>query len=267
MRCPFIILFVCVTVLGPAAGTPAQHEPARPKIENARPYIEQICTHLSSTNPRVRFTAREALRNYGSQAVPLIRAARERTRNPHVKAFIDRTLGRVRILGRLASRKGNAAARKKTVAALRNRPPYDIDRIAVHITLTFEQISKLDPILRRHFKELRKLWGELREAGALKDKEAYQDLNQEIKLMVEKAVPKLQAFLDARQIEYVKRIMLQLRSGGKYEAGLPVHLQAWQRELEERWKNRENLSEAELEALKAEWGEFKRQAYEGRGGK
>ncbi len=259
------ILLACVVVLGLASVTAAQNEPAAPKIESARPYIEQICTHLSSTNPRVRYSAREALRNYGGQAVPLIKAARERAKDPHVKAFIDRVLVRVRLPGWRASGKTDAAARKRYMAALRNRAPYDIDRIAMDIHLTFEQIARLDPILRRHFKEVNALWQELREAGATRDKEAYKELNHEIKLMVGKVEPKLRAFLDVKQTDHVKRLMLQLRSGGKFQAQLPGHLQAWQRDLEERWNNRGNLSEAEVEALKEEWGEFKRQAY-GKGG-
>jgi len=148
MRSLVLIALAFVVLLGLAPSSQAQDRPDKPKIENARPYIEQWCAHLSSTNPRVRFAAREALGTFGAQAVPLIQA-------------------------------------------------------------------------------------------------------------------KLRAFLDVKQTEYVKRLMLQLRSGGKFQ--VPVHLRAWQRDLEERWKNRGNLTEAEVEALKEEWGEFKRQAA-GKGG-
>ena len=263
MRSLVPIVLGCIVVLGLAAGTDAQAEPAKPKIESARPYIEQQCTHLSSTNPRVRYTAREALRNFGGQAVPLIKAAKDRTEDPNVKAFIDRVLVRVRTAGWLASQKKDPRARTSLRAVTRNRVPYDIDRIAMDINLTFEQIAKLDPILRGHFKELSALWQELRDAGATRDKEAYRELNHEVTLLVKAAEPTLRVFLNVKQTEYVKRLMLRLRSGGAYQ--VPVRLQAWGEDLKRRWENRGSLSEAELKALMEEYGEFKQQAY-GKGG-
>lgn len=263
MRLRIVILIASAIWPGFATLAAAQQEPAAPKIESARPFIEQTSAHLTSTNPRVRYTAREALMNFGRQAVPLIRAKREKAEDADVKAFLDRTLARMQQRGWRASMKTDPDARRSYLASLRNRSPYDIDRIAMNINLSFAQLGKLDPILKRHFKDLNDLWAEFREAGAVKDKGAYADLNAEIKLLVKNAEPKLKAFLDATQTEHVKRLMLRLRGGGKVEARLSPELAQWQKDLTERWNNRENLSEAEQGELKREWGEFKRRAYGG----
>lgn len=263
MRVRAVILFAVVVGLDPVTGAAAQQEPVAPKIESARPFIEQTAAHLISTNPRVRYTAREALVNFGRQAVPLIRAQREKVKDANVRAFLDRTLVRVEQRGWRASMKTDSKARSRYMASLRNRSPYDIDRIAMDINLTFEQVGKLDPILKRHFKDLSDLWAEFREAGAVKDKGAYEDLNAEIRLLVKNAEPKLKVFLDAPQTEHIKRLMLRLRGGGRVDARLSPKLARWQKDLTERWNNRESLSEAEQEELKREWGEFKREAYGG----
>jgi hypothetical protein len=240
-----------------------QQDPPAPGIESARPYLEQTSAHLTSTNPRVRYAAREALANFGRQAVPMIKALRAKVEDPNVRAFLDRTLVRVQQAGWRASMKNDREARRRYLASVRNRRPYDIDRVAMQINLTFAQVGKLDPMLGRHFKQLAALWGEMREAGALKDRAAYRDYNEEVRLLVKDAEPKLGAFLDAKQVEYVKRLMLRLRGGGAVLAKLSPEQQRRQKELTERWNNRENLSEEELEALKREWGEFKREAYGG----
>jgi hypothetical protein len=260
----FALLWLTPMVgLGLATAATAQEKPVKPEIESARPYIEQTCTHLSSTNPRVRYAAREALRNFGTQAVPLIQAARKKSENPHVQAFIDRVLVRVRSSEWRGAGKTDLEASKNRKVAMKNRAPYDIDRIAMDINLTFEQIARLDPLLRRHVREVAALWAELRAAGALKEKEAYRDLDQEIELLVKKTEPKLRAFLDARQTEQVMRLLRRLGSSGtsRPDSRVPEHLQAWERDLTERWNNRANLTEDERKELMEEWRIFKERAY------
>ena len=252
---PFLLL--STSLLGEIAGIAAQSDPPPPKIESAQPFIHQLCKHLSSTNPRVRYTVREALRNLGRQTIPALEAARNSTQDTNVKAFITRTLGHVKLFGWRRSGKMDTTVRKNYMAALRNRPHYDIDRIARDINLTFDQIARLDPILRRHFKEMDALWQELRDAGALKDKEAYRDLNDEIKHMVEKAEPKLRAFLDAKQTEHVKRLMLRLRYRA-VKSAVTEQLRNGLRAKEEELRRR-------MEALKAEWKDMKEQAKQGEG--
>lgn len=234
------------------AGAPSADAP---KIASPAPFIDSLCTHLSSTNPRVRYTAREGLVNFGAQGMLALRKAREGATDPHVQAFIDRVIARVKLrtlrpAGRSALSKPRSeearAAREAFAAAIRNRPKFDVDRIAMDITLTFEQIAKLEPILTRHFGEVDAMWREVKELGATRDKEAYKALNEEIGLLVEKAEPKLRAFLDEKQTKYVLRLMKR-RYGGAFSS---YSLRAREAEMKDRARALEEAIRAKEEAMK-----------------
>ncbi len=246
--------FVAAVLIAASTGI-AQEGADAPEIASPAPFIDSLCTHLSSTNPRVRYTAREGLVNFGAQGMLALRKAREGATDPHVQAFIDRVIARVKLrtlrpAGRSALSKPRSeearAAREAFAAAIRSRPKFDIDRIAMDVTLTFDQIAKLEPILTRHFSEVDSMWREMKELGATRDKEAYKALNEEIGLLVEKAEPKLSAFLDEKQTKYVLRLMKR-RYGGAFSS---YSLRAREAEMKDRARALEEALRAKQEALK-----------------
>lgn len=197
------IALVAVLVMPVAAQDNGPAKAAGPALESTG-FIQSLCKKMESSNARLRFAVREALVIMGKQTLPALNAAKAGSKNAHLTAFIVRTLARIKSLQTRGSR---------TYPTLRGR---DIDRMAMDANLTLEQISQILPILAKHDKNRKELYAEFREAGGYKDKEAYKDLQEELKLMVEEAEPDLKKYLDEKQLKTVKS---QIRGGGSFGGG------------------------------------------------
>lgn len=198
----------------PVAPPPAA--PPAPAVgeANAQQFIQMMVGQVANKDPRIRFAVREALMAMGSQAVPALKEASQLQVDPHVKAFIARTLDRIQQMAKRATGRG-----AEFLAAL-PMGGRDIDRIAMELSLTFEQMAKLEPVFKNFDKQVRELFAEMKEAGGFADREAWKDLADERKLMEEETRPKLEEFLDEKQTEGAMRY---LRGAGGF-GGIPFML-------------------------------------------
>jgi hypothetical protein len=204
MRNTFLLVVGLALLLVAAAG--AQVEKAKGADEPAAPaaaaesiaFMKDLVQRMESPDARVRFAVREALVVMNRQALPVLNEHKASTQNEHLKAFIDRTIARIKSMQTRAGR---------SWSTMRGR---DLDRLAMDCNLTLEQISQIQPILAKHDKNMQDLWNEFRESGAYRDKEAYKDLQDERKLMVEEAEPGLRKYLNDAQ---TKAVMEHLRTG------------------------------------------------------
>ncbi len=198
IKIPVFIILVALLVMPMAAQENAPAKAAGPALESTG-FIQSLCKKMESPNARLRFAVREALVIMGKQTLPVLNAAKAESKNVHLNAFITRTIARV---------KSMKTTRGRTYSTLRSR---DIDRLAMNANLTLEQITQILPILAKYDKNRKELYAEFREAGGYQDKEAYKDLQEELKLMVEEAVPDLKKYLNEKQ---VKTVTSQIRGGG-----------------------------------------------------
>lgn len=190
---------------------------AAPQVipQNAHQFIQVLVKQVENQNPRIRFAVREALMTMGSQAAPLLQVKKEAVSNVHVKAFIDRTLAKIKKTAK--RKKSRHSGVFYSFMSNRNR---DIDRIAMDLNLTFEQMAKLEPLFKKYDKNVKELNAEMKESGGFSDKEAWKDLREELKLMAEDTRPELEKFLDEKQAEGALRYLKQSSPFG----GLPAIL-------------------------------------------
>ncbi len=189
-----IVLLSAMTALVTAQRAPASDAPAAAPKAEAVSFIGHLCGRLASDDARLRFAAREALVVMGNQAVPALKEASGGQKDPHVQAFIKRTLSRIK---KLSGKK-----RGRWIA-----PGRDLDRMAMQTNLTLEQVTKLEPLFAKHDKDVKALWAEFRESEGFKDPGGYKDLMAEVKLLADEASPELSKFLDDKQRKYVTQQM------------------------------------------------------------
>jgi len=189
----------------PATGAPKPAQADEEKVvvtPETTTFVQTLAQNMGSKNARLRFAVREALVVMGRLAIAGLNQHKASIADEHVKAFIDRTIARIK------SVKSNRLG--YTYVTMRGR---DLDRLAMQCNLTLEQISQIQPILAKHDKNCKELRDEFNEAGAYKDKEAWKDLRDEMNLLAEEAEPQLRKYLNPEQ---AKAVGQQLKSGSGY---------------------------------------------------
>ena len=184
----------------PQATPPA---PAAVPQQNAQQFIQSLVGQVGNQDPRVRFAVREGIVAMGAQSVPLLKAVKETQTSAHVKAFIDRTLKRIQSMAK-REKKGFGSMVFSLGGGNGNR---DIDRIAMELNLTWEQMDKLPAVFKKYDRDVKELMAAMREEGGFADSEAWKDLREEMKLMQEGARPALQEFLNESQSERAMRYL------------------------------------------------------------
>ena len=222
MRHITLVALVVALVFGAVAGTlTAQVEPgakpsdAAPAVKpaanplNAQQFINVLVQQVGNKDPRIRFALREALVNMSSQALPALAEAKEAHANPHVKAFVGRTIERIK---KIAKREKGRFGQLGYMFA--NAGGRDIDRIAMDLNLNFDQMAKIDPILKKYDRDVKDLYAAMREEGGFMDKDAWKDLKDEMDLMREETRPKLEEFLTEDQTKGAMRYLQRSGFGG-----------------------------------------------------
>ena len=210
-----LVIGVAVLVVGPVAAQQPQPanppapaaQPVAPTVapvpaQNAQQFVLNLVGQVGNKDPRIRFAVREGLVAMGSQATPVLLAAKANHTDAHVLAFIDRTVKRLKST---TKKRGG-----RNIFFMGNRGR-DIDRIAMELNLSWEQMAKLEPVFKKYDKDSKELMAAMREEGGFSDREGWKDLAEEMKLMREEAEPKLSEFLDEKQ---TKGAMRYLGRGG-----------------------------------------------------
>jgi hypothetical protein len=166
-------------------------------------FVQMLAQNMGSKNARLRFAVREALVVIGRQALAGLNQKKADTKNEHVKAFIDRTIARIKSL------KTNKLG--YTYPTKRGR---DLDRLAMQCNLTLEQVAKIEPALAKFDKNRKELWDEFRESGAYGDPEARKDLDEEMNLLVEETGSALRKYLDPGQVKTLTQKLKPPKFGG-----------------------------------------------------
>lgn len=195
---------------------------AEPVVEvdpNAHAFIQSLVKNVDNKNPRIRYAMREALVAMGHQSTLGLKEAREAQANAHVKAFIDRTLKRIKRAAKQAKRRGPNGARIFSMLSSSAHGTRDIDKIAMELNLTWDQMDKMGPVFKRYDANRKALMKEMKDAGGFSDPEAWKDLNEEMKLMREDCEPEFAKFLDKKQAKKALRYL-----GGGGFGGLPAML-------------------------------------------
>ena len=192
-------------VLGAAAAA-QEKAPAQPEApvvaaqgESAE-FIQSLMTRMDSKNAKLRFAVREALVVMGPPAVSALNAHKASVEDPALKAFMDRTVARIKSMKSYGGR---------SFSSLRGR---DLDQLAVQCNLTLEQITQVGPILAKHDKNVKELYQEFQEAGGYRDPEARKDLQEELNLLAEDAGPKLRKYLNDAQADTIAKQLKGRRS-------------------------------------------------------
>jgi len=207
------VLAILVGIASAQVAVP--EKPAAPQVapQNAQQFIQVLVKQVENKNPRIRFAIREALVTMGSQAVFLLQEKKAAVANVHVKAFIDRTLAQIK---KIAKRKKSKYGR--FFSSFMGNMHRDIDRIAMDLNLTFVQMAKLEPLYKKYDKNVKELYAEMKDSGGFGDREAWKDLQDELKLMAEDTRPELEKFLDEKQSEGAMRYLKRSSRFG----GLPM---------------------------------------------
>ena len=194
-------ILAVVALLAAAAALPAQ-DPAAPAAPakapqanaNAQNYVKTMVGFMSSPDPRLRYSVREALVVMGPQGISAVNGAKATEKNPNVKAFMTRTVAFIK--NRQSRQRGGQMQR----GGRDRQRTIDIDRIAMDANLTWEQMDKVLPILKKGQADMRSLMTEFREAGGnFRDQEAMKDLREEMSTIAKEAEPKLKEFLNETQ--------------------------------------------------------------------
>jgi len=189
---------IALPVLPLAAQVPVKGKPAVQASESIQ-FMQTIVGKMGSKDARLRFAVREALVVMGKQAIPVLNEAKAGVKCVHLKAFMTRTIARLKSI---------KTFRGRSYPSTRGR---DIDRLAMVVNLTLEQVTNVSPILAKYDKNVKELWAEFKEAGGYTDKEAYKDIQDELKLLVDESRPTLRRYLTEKQVNAVCN---QLRPGG-----------------------------------------------------
>jgi len=204
-----------LTVIGLAVllAVPAMAQDEKPasavKAAESVEFMKQLATRMGSKDATVRFAVREALVVMGKRAIAALNARMAEEKDEHVKAFIARTILRLKSI--------KTTPQGRSYAASRGR---DLDRLAMQCGLTLEQIAQIQPLLAKHDKNVKELWAEFREAGAWRDKGAYKDLQEEMKLLAEESEPVLRRYLNEDQMKLVSgQLKGNIRSRGAFGVG------------------------------------------------
>lgn len=194
------LVVMVVAALPAQQGAPDQ---AKAKPINAQLYVKYLVSQINTPDAKLRYSIREALRGMGGQAVVVLQNAKKVEKDPHIRAFIDRTIARIK-LQNLTRPTGNDQAAMRNF--MRQRfGTVDIDRLAMDAKLTLEQIAKVEPILKKARKEAADLIEVFSEAGGWRDREAWADMNAEMKVLTEQVKPELRGSLNAAQVERIAR--------------------------------------------------------------
>lgn len=195
----------------PGAKPPSAASAAPPAANplNAQQFVNVLVQQMGNKDPRIRFALREALVSMGAQALVTLKAAKEAQTNPHVKAFIDRTVERIE---KIAKRKKGRYGQFSSFFA--NVGGRDIDRIAMDLNLSFDQMGKIEPILKKYDRDVKDLYAAMREEGGFTDKDAWRDLKDEMDLMREETKPKFEEFLSEDQTKGAMRYLQRSGFGG-----------------------------------------------------
>lgn len=222
-----VVLATCVGF------TAAQADDAAPKDKaSAVEYLQTLVKFMGDDDPRLRLSVREALVVMGTQAVGAINTAKTAAPNDHVRKFMDRTVKRIKDRAATTRNQSNGrndrGGRRGGGRGGRNMfgaNTVDIDRLAADANLNWEQMNKVEPVIKKVRKDMGDLWQEFRESGAMRDREAWQDLREEMEAISKDAEPALKEFLDTKQMKQVKRYltggnrMMGRRGGGGRERG------------------------------------------------
>lgn len=201
----WIPLVAAIALVAPAvSGQEPGDRPAPPAV-NAQVYVKFLVKHCSSDDPRLRYSVREGLRTLGQQSVSALNEAKRNEKNRHVRAFIDRTLERIKEVVRPTP--GQGGRRDWMNFMTRRFTSVDIDRIAMDVNLTWEQIEKVEPILKKAGKDMADLWKVFTEAGGFREREAWGDLREELKILGDSAKSKLREHLKPQQVARLERYL------------------------------------------------------------
>ncbi len=182
---------------------------------NAQTFIMSLMKNVGNQDPRIRFAFREAIVAMGAQAKIALKEAQAAQENVHVKAFIGRTLKRIKKFNK-TSKKG----RGRVFSMFSRNSGRDIDKIAMELNLTFEQMDKLAPVFKSYDKTSKDLMAEMKESGGFSEPGAWKDMQEELKLVAEDVRPELDKFLNEKQ---AKRAMRYLRRASPF-GGVPMML-------------------------------------------
>jgi len=205
----------CVAA-GLCASVGAQENPSgdQPGLKNAQVYVKTLVNYMGSTDARLRFSVREALRVMGPQAISAINEAKTGEKDKHVVAFMNRTVKLIK-----SSRTAERDRGQRGMRGMRgpgNRD-VDIDRVAMELNLNWEQIDQTLPLLEKARKDRSALFQEFRDAGGnFRDREAMADLQEEMKTITEEAKSKASKFLSAAQVKQLERFL----GGGQRMRGM-----------------------------------------------
>jgi len=174
--------------------TPADPAAPDPRVATSEAYLRCIVRYMANPDPRVRYSVRQALRSMGPQAVAAINEARAVEKDPHVKAFMTRTLTLMKL-----TRAKQQGQKPKSVF-------YDIDHVAMVANLNWTQMDKTVPVLVKAHKANRELVQTFKDAGGdRRDPEAMTDLRAEMKTVAATAETELKAFLKPKQVNLLRR--------------------------------------------------------------
>jgi len=166
-------------------------------------FVQMLAQKMGSQNARLRFAVREALVVIGRPAIAGLNQQKADTKDEPVKAFIDRTIARIKSL------KTNPMG--WTYPTMRGR---DLDRLAMQCNLTLDQIAKIEPALAKFDKNRKELMDEFRESGGYRDPEARKDLDEEVNLLVKETGSALRKYLESEQVKAVSQHLKPSGFGG-----------------------------------------------------
>lgn len=190
---------------GATAQATAQEEAARPQAAaNAQAFVKILTKGLFTENAKIRYSLSEALRTMGNQAVPELNRLKRATKNPHHAAFVNRIIQRIKPDKKMSKEERD---RRSMMSMMGFQQSLDIDRLAMEVALTFEQMAKVEPILSKTQKNLSALWDEFRKANAWRDRDAWGVLRDEQKNAVDEAVANLRKHVGGKQALQLKKLI------------------------------------------------------------
>lgn len=191
----FVLAAVLVSLASTMiAQTPAADPPNDPRTAPAQTFLRDLVRYMANADPRVRYGVREGLKAMGTQAVAAINEAKAQEQDPHVRAFMNRTVTLIKIT--------DAKAKGRKVTGRFN----DIDYVAMAVNLQWEQMDRTLALLVRATKERSELWAAFKEAGGNhRNREEAAALNEEIATIAGKTDAEFEKFLSPEQMKRMRR--------------------------------------------------------------